>query len=136
MKYIIILISIIPFFLHGQTEDFFEGFYVKTYYKNGEIKSQGNTIDNKKNGMWRFYYQNGEIKSEGNFKNDRLNGIWELYYENGQLKEKKTWKNGIIDGSFHTYSKEKQLIISGNYVEGRVVSKKCVTVERLEIPCE
>ena len=54
-------------------------------------------------------------------------------YENS---EKKTWKNGVIDGAFQNYSKENQLIITGNYVEGRVVSKKCFTAERLEIPCE
>lgn len=136
MKYIITLISILPFCLNGQTEDFFEGFYVQTYYKNGELKSQGNTIDNKKNGIWKFYYQSGEIKSEGNFKNDRLHGIWKLYYKNGELEEKKTWKNGVIDGAFQNYSKENQLIISGNYLEGRIVSKKCFTAERLEIPCE
>ena len=112
MKYIITLISILPFCLNGQTEDFFEGFYVQTYYKNGELKSQGNTIGNKKN------------------------GIWKLYYKNGELEEKKTWKNGVMDGAFQNYSKENQLIISGNYLEGRIVSKKCFTAERLEIPCE
>ncbi|MBF1207006.1 MAG: toxin-antitoxin system YwqK family antitoxin, partial [Fusobacterium periodonticum] len=37
---------------------------VKTYYKNGKIKSKEYYTGNKKTGIWQYYHENGKIKTE------------------------------------------------------------------------
>ena len=40
----------------------------------------------KRNGIGKEYYHNGEIKFEGEYLNDERNGKGKEYYDNGQLK--------------------------------------------------
>ena len=37
---------------------------VKTYYKNGKIKSKEYYTGNRKTGIWQYYYENGKLRSE------------------------------------------------------------------------
>ena len=37
---------------------------VKTYYKNGKIKSKEYYTGNRKTGKWQYYHENGKIKTE------------------------------------------------------------------------
>ena len=37
---------------------------VKTYYKNGKIKSKEYYTGNRKTGIWQYYHENGKIKTE------------------------------------------------------------------------
>ena len=37
---------------------------VKTYYKNGKIKSKEYYTGNRKTGIWHYYHENGKIKTE------------------------------------------------------------------------
>ena len=52
--------------------------YQKTYYNNGQIKSEGWLSDNKKTEYWKFYFENGNLKSEGHFNNNLKNKILEI----------------------------------------------------------
>ena len=45
--------------------------YVKTFYKNGNIKYEGLRINNKKYGIWKYYSGNGNIKREKVFSYNR-----------------------------------------------------------------
>ena len=65
----------------------------------------GIIIDNmetyKKNGEWREYYKNGNLKYEGNFLDDEYDGNGKFYYENGdvyigQFKNGKKHGDGCI----------------------------------------
>lgn len=57
----------------------------KTYYKSGQIESEFEYQNDKKNGMATFYYENGEIQSEVTFKNEQPVGKGIFYDENGNL---------------------------------------------------
>ena len=48
-----------------------EGFY-KTYYKNGNLCSEGAYKDNKEEGIYKKYYENGDLYLYGFYKNGRL----------------------------------------------------------------
>ena len=56
--------------------------YQKTYFKNGNLKEEGWTFQNKKVDYWKFYYKNGNIKKEGRFKNNLEINYWYFYKEN------------------------------------------------------
>lgn len=57
----------------------------KSYYESGEIESDIEFTNNKKNGIGIYYYKNGEILSENNYINDSLVGISKFYDEDGSL---------------------------------------------------
>ena len=70
----------------------------KSYYKNGQIKSEGNFKDNKQDGQWRWYYDNGQLKSKVYYKDGKEDGLSDFYYKNGQLKQKGNYKDDKPDG--------------------------------------
>ncbi|WP_291139191.1 toxin-antitoxin system YwqK family antitoxin [Flavobacterium sp. UBA7663] len=89
---------------------------ISEYYDNGEIKSIGaidyfhKEFNNFRVGFWREFYKNGNLKSEGNYKLDTYKqcctggicngyysykyGEWKYYHENGNLKTKGTYRMG------------------------------------------
>ena len=54
----------------------------KEYYDTGQLKSEGNYIEGKKDGLWETYYPTitGELMYKGNYKNGEQHGYWEYYY--------------------------------------------------------
>jgi len=59
----------------------------KTYFEDGVIKTNGKTVENKKQGKWKYFYKNGNLKIEAEYLDDIPNGEWKFYYKNGNLKE-------------------------------------------------
>ena len=59
---------------------------LESYYPNGQINSEENYIDGKKDGKWTWYYENGQIQIEGNYIDGKRDGKWTWYYENGQIQ--------------------------------------------------
>ncbi len=57
--------------------------YVKHYYSNGNLKSEGRIKNGKKNGYWKYYQDNGQLAEQGNFMDDKKDGWWEEYLGNG-----------------------------------------------------
>ena len=70
----------------------------KSYYKNGQLKSEGNFKDNKQDGQWRWYYDNGQLKKKVYYKEGKEDGLSDFYYKNGQLKKKVNYKDDRPDG--------------------------------------
>lgn len=64
------------------------GEYVKEtkvdYYPDGKIKLEGNTVNGKAHGTWKYYYENGFLWSEGKFRHGIRDGYSIVYYENGK----------------------------------------------------
>jgi antitoxin component YwqK of YwqJK toxin-antitoxin module len=62
-----------------------EGLF-KTFYENGNIKSEDNYQNWKLNGVCKSFYENGNIKSENIYRNNELNGVCKSFYENGNIE--------------------------------------------------
>tara|TARA_B110000240_G_C13451797_1_gene432864 strand:+ start:134 stop:1444 length:1311 start_codon:yes stop_codon:yes gene_type:complete len=58
----------------------------KSWYENGQLKSEGEYKENKKEGLFKTYYENGEVESEIFWENDIKKGTHVGYYDNGNLK--------------------------------------------------
>lgn len=52
---------------------------------NGIAITQGQYLNNKKEGNFTFRYENGTINRKGQFQNDVPIGVWEFYHPNGEL---------------------------------------------------
>ncbi len=51
------------FYANGQTVHEMVGDKLTYYYKNGEIKAQGQLINNQMEGRWIFYRETGQLPS-------------------------------------------------------------------------
>lgn len=67
---------------------------VMEYYSNGKIKVEGNTVNGKAHGLWRYYYENGFVWSEGKFRHGKRSGHSLVYYENGKKRLQGNYKEG------------------------------------------
>ena len=69
--------------------------YVKgiIYYKNGNIKYEGDFINDKYEGNGKYIYENGEYYI-GEFKNGLKHGKGIEYYKNGNIKYDGYFING------------------------------------------
>jgi antitoxin component YwqK of YwqJK toxin-antitoxin module len=58
-------------------------------YRKGFIVSRENINrtdkDGRKQGTWKDFWENGNIRSEGNYRNDKRNGIFKEYMTDGKL---------------------------------------------------
>jgi len=91
----ILLIIIFAFTISNQ--------YVKTYYDNAQLKSQGWIKDNQKTNYWHYYYSNGAKKAEGHYRADKKINFWSYYNDKGKLIEEGHYKEGAKHGwwKFH-----------------------------------
>ena len=75
-----------------------EGIF-KTFYENGNIKSEQNYLNWKFNGKWKIFYENGNIKSENNYQDDKLNGESKEFFQDGNIMSLKNYLNNLTDGT-------------------------------------
>lgn len=89
---------------------------VKENYPSGKLKAEGEKIDGKMEGQWKFYFENGNLSGIGSYSNGDggdvgITGIpnngrvgeWVLYYENGKMQSKRQYENGKeISGLYYS----------------------------------
>ncbi len=80
--------------------------YVKTFYKNGRLKTAGWLINDSKVDYWKFYYKNGALKKEGHFKNNLETKYWYFYDQNNHLEKEGHYKKGNQNNWWIFYDKE------------------------------
>ena len=87
-KLLILLFAIlISFNSYGETD--------YSYYSNGQIASETNHIDGKRDGKRTDWYEDGQKEFEGNYKDGKVDGKWTEWDENGQIKSEATYKDGV-----------------------------------------
>ena len=65
------------------------------FYKNGQKKGDViRGLDGKSYGKIRYYYENGQVREEGNSLSDKREGIWKKYDEKGNLVLERVFENG------------------------------------------
>jgi antitoxin component YwqK of YwqJK toxin-antitoxin module len=59
----------------------------KWYYFNGNLKTYGKYIENRKEGLWLNWYSNGSLADSLTYKDGQLVGINKSWYKNDFLKD-------------------------------------------------
>ena len=106
---------------------------IKTYYKNGKLKSKEYYVNNRKSGIWQYYHENGKLKTEvifnalsqdeeavvktydekgiiissGKVVNSEMVGVWTYYDEMGRKLNTYDLTKGVIV----TYSEKGKVIL-------------------------
>lgn len=79
---------------------------VHEYFISGEMYSEINYSDYAskiKDGVEKRYYKNGQVREEGNYKSGKLDGNFSTYFQNGNRKRSDEYNNGnFINGKCFT----------------------------------
>lgn len=103
--------------------------YVKFYYPNGQVSSEGLMINGKPDGYWKTYYVTGIIKSEGKRTNHLLDSIWVFYDIKGDTVQKISYMYGKKNGYLLTYDYNNLSIGTG---KGVLISKELYIDDKKE----
>lgn len=76
---------------------------IKSYYPDGNLRSEISYVNDILDGSSYWYYPNGNLKMMKEFSKGKLNGYVREYYENGLLKEEYAVREGIKNGTHRIY---------------------------------
>lgn len=115
--------SCVGYYKNGQIKHTVEKDYLITYFKNGNKEAEGYAnLFGYGDGEFKTYYKNGQLKTEGNYKDGKKDGLEKYYYENGQLEAEMNWSPSLRNenyswqtGSFKEYYENGKLKEQGNF---------------------
>ena len=91
----------------------------KEFYESGEKEGEGEYVNGKKTGSWKFYFRNGRTEQTGLYDgHGKPDGIWKWYYDSGTIRKEDNFKHGVMNGSYVELSDSGKVIIKGEYVDG------------------
>ena len=88
------------------------------YYKSGEVKAEGNYVDDLREGEWIFYYESGPVEQRGFYKKGEYDDVWVWSFKNGDKKRFEQYINGVEHGDFLEYDSLGNVLLKGNYKNG------------------
>tara|TARA_R110002049_G_scaffold259060_4_gene434804 strand:+ start:3306 stop:4421 length:1116 start_codon:yes stop_codon:yes gene_type:complete len=101
-------------------EKYVDGHYRGYYSNKGNLKSEGNIRNNKREGTWSFYKEDGTTLKHTAYYVDNLpNGLRKDYYDTGELKVSIYYKEGEKNGKAIHYYKNQQIEESKTYKNGK-----------------
>lgn len=93
--------------------------FVTYYYEGGARSSEGYLRDGKPDGYWKSFYRNGNLKAEGNRENFKLSGPWIFYNREGAKTVEISYEEGVKNGLQKTY-REGVVVKEENYVNDKL----------------
>ena len=94
--------------------------YWKVFYPNGNVRYEGNFMNDKPVGELKRYYPGGILQAAMNFASDGESAYATLNYENGKLAAKGKYSGKLKDSTWNYYSQsDAHLTIKENYSYGK-----------------
>lgn len=78
--------------------------YVKSFFDNGTLKSEGWIDADQKENYWYFYYPNQKVKAKGSYQQNTKEGYWYFYTENGSPEKEGHYKKGVPTSWWRYYA--------------------------------
>ncbi len=89
---------------------------VRSYFKDGKLKSEISVKHGLHDGLSKSYYANGKISLELFYQAGKRHGMSRRYYESGGLYQVTEYKDDKIDGSRKKYTKQGKLMSEESFV--------------------
>ena len=93
----------------------------KTWYRNGQLRSEWDYKHGKKHGVLRLWHDNGQLQSESHSVDDLGQGVTKEWYENGQLMIESYQKDSNVTGLYKQWHNNGQLAREAKYDFGGVI---------------
>lgn len=104
------------------TRDFSKGSnsaYTKFFDQKKNIVSEGNVVNKKFDGLWKFYHKESKtIMTEEHYRNGKLDGKRTVYYPDGKIAEVTNYKNGKKEGPYRKYTEKGTVLEETTYKNG------------------
>jgi uncharacterized protein len=97
--------------------------YLKSFFSDGIMSSEGLLVKDKRQGKWKFYNPLGIITTESNYFNGLLQDIQHTYYDNGQIEKEFTSSGNYTLGVSKEYYINGHLKNQGYYDSTGVAGK-------------
>ena len=91
---------------------------VKVFYNDGSLKHEGNIINGKHDGEWRYYTAGGILSSIENWKEEMESGVQQTFYPAGFLKSEYYCDSNKIDGPYKEYFQDGKIKLISYYRKG------------------
>lgn len=76
----------------------------KSYWENGNLKSELPYRNGKLNGVARWYYEDGTLQQEVPYVDNKINGVLKRYHDNGRREAEETYVNDMKNGKAVEYT--------------------------------
>lgn len=91
----------------------------KEFYPGGQLKGEGEYLNDRKTGPWLFYHLNGKIEQTGQYTKDgKPTGDWKWFYDSGNLLREESFIKGKPEGLMIEYSDSGKVITKGSFTDG------------------
>ena len=108
--------------------------YSEEWYHDGIKKLEGNYINNRADGIWKYYHRsNGAIYSKGQMVDGFKYGRWKFYDKNGNINKVMNFIQDVKDGPFVEYDSLKVVINSGEYKSDTIFTQTKVDTSEVII---
>lgn len=81
---------------NGQSISKQNGDTLTYYFKTGQIKAKGKSIDGIMQGRWDFYRESGQLWQIGHFKDNRKHGEFIRYDKSDEIEYRAKFKDGKL----------------------------------------
>jgi antitoxin component YwqK of YwqJK toxin-antitoxin module/Tfp pilus assembly protein PilF len=85
----------------------------RTYYPDGILETEGDLLDDKRDGKWIIYNPQGKIVQDLMYNDGQMTGKQKKYYDNGVLKEHYSCDSNYIVGPYEEYYSTGQIKTKG-----------------------
>ena len=85
------------------------------HYENGIVKTQGNMLNGKREGLWISNFQDGKRWSESVYKNGLLNGVTTVFYPSGVMFYKGKFRENKRIGEWVFYAEDGKIDYKKDY---------------------
>jgi hypothetical protein len=93
----------------------------KTYHDNGQLKEEIETVNNKREGVYKLFHKNGQLRVETNYKNGKqLDQVINSFDENGNLIRTVELKKELLTGPFVEYFSTGEIKHEGVYKKNKI----------------
>ena len=82
---------------------------VVEHYENGIKKLEGETVNCKRHGPWKYYYANGFLWSEGSFWYGERKGYSIIYYKSGKKQMEGQYAKDLKIGKWKLWNEDGSL---------------------------
>ena len=117
MKSVIYLLIIFTFFQVSAQRN-----YQKSYFKNGQLQSEGWLNQNQKVDYWFYYFENGNKKEEGHYTDNKKCKWWIFYKSNEAINKKSEFENDQLNG-YSLFYKKNKLVKAEKYSMGNKIKE-------------
>lgn len=96
----------------------------KFYDSEGHLLAEGDYVEGLRDDLWVTFYENGRQCCSGKFIEGREHGYHVHWDADGRKRDIRNYVDGALDGSRQLKDESGELIWSGEYAEGELISSE------------